>query len=660
MNLLTGFSHRSTDDFIVFEEIDLISFPFVLWYLCRGFSIHFFSISPFFENNRLFRIWITKEKLVKLEYNDSDLFGQYYLNNIILPEIEDFFTHEFSKNRSLTAINAMIGSEDGYFSFKKNLSLHLFEYYRMYLFFEKGYRQADGKRDFLFVPGSTYQRIKRLEHVQRKQSSSKNVRIPFAGKLYGIILSLLTRIHSIFIMLAFPFWLFLQIGIPSSGKEVRENYQVGIRICFNDWPLSNKYRRFDFLVDNELITRQNTLLCLEERVTDTYKQYILEKNYHYVEVRKILRNAKLSFLRTIGVKKFLPCYLTCLRNSFSDHLFLIQLCPEVMFKFLEWACFLQKYSIQHYVSYCEHLPTDSVRNIVLEQQGVSTWNYAHSNATNDFFTPAGTPDFIEKWYAYFYYSNFVVWGRKMMRYYQKHPIRIRNYPVLGCLWSELACQIQEKNLVNDTLVHAREKFLKTSPAPPKYLLGVFDVNTGLDSPLGEKDLSEFLTGIFNLLEDNPDIGIILKKKESFKVLSLRIPRVMKYYYQLRDHPRCYLPDERDSDPAETVAAVDLVISAPFTSPTIESLGARKKAVYFDATGKCRNCYFDKFPRFVSHDYDELNSSVKHWLNLPEVEFKIYLDRYVLGELDEYLDGKAITRFRELLSQPSQVQSDHPI
>jgi hypothetical protein len=105
----------------------------------------------------------------------------------------------------------------------------------------------------------------------------------------------------------------------------------------------------------------------------------------------------------------------------------------------------------------------------------------------------------------------------------------------------------------------------------------------------------------------------------------------------------------DSDPSETIAAADLVISAPFTSPTIESLGARKKALYFDSTGRFPNTYYDRFPRFVAHDSDELKRVIDYWLNeITDEEFNAFLTTHILNELDEYLDGLAITRFRSLL------------
>jgi len=119
---------------------------------------------------------------------------------------------------------------------------------------------------------------------------------------------------------------------------------------------------------------------------------------------------------------------------------------------------------------------------------------------------------------------------------------------------------------------------------------------------------------------------------------------------LMDHPRCIFMGDLNPDPADTIAASDLSISACFTSTTVEALGAKKRAIYYDASGRFSGTYYDNFPHLVAHSYDELRELVHHWLyETSDQEFTFYLQTYVLGELDAFLDGGAITRLRKLLS-----------
>ena len=402
------------------------------------------------------------------------------------------------------------------------------------------------------------------------------------------------------------------------------------------------------------IAKDDVLFCLEEPVPAEIKQKILDNEYHYVEIRNILKNATFTYWRNTFFESFIPSWTTCLKNSFTEPPFVVQLCCESMFRFLLWKRFEEKYAINHYVTYDEYHPSDIVRNIVLEKQGVSTWMYAHSISTPDFYSPPGYPDFKGRHYAYFQYDNFVVWSEKMERYYRTHPHNIKNFHKLGCLWSEHVRVITDRGLENITLKALQQKCLEKDIPCPEKVIGVFDDSVSGETALHEPDIIEFIDKIFQILEDYPTFGIIFKKKRSFVQLSLWNPTLVPYYQKLKNHPRCYLTEELGSDPAETIAGADLVISAAFTTPTIEALCAKKKAIYFDPTGKFRETYFDNIPGFVAHDYDELKIAIDYWLNeITDEQFLEFLNRHVLRELDEYLDGMAITRFRQKLCAESK-------
>lgn len=646
MNIFKKNSHGQS---IIFEEIGFLSVPFLAFYLLKGYRIYCFSINQILEKKRLIQKFILEKKLIKIEYNDLDLTLQLEINKVVLDEIEKVYEENFQKNKTAAEIAILVGSDSATNVFKKKLSLNLYDFYRMNLFFDKFFLPVCENNKLLFIPGKIYLDLKKVTCVEEIITQKKHIVSPVGGKVYTHILGLILRLKYCTLLLCFPFWILLKIRIPSIKKEVKKSFSVGIRLSNSDWPPGNKYRRFDFLIDNVSLTRTNTVFCIEEPISDNVKQKILDNEYNYVEIRELLKNANISYCKNILVKLFLSSYAICLKNSLLEHSLIIQLCPEIMFRFLLWKRFEEKYKIHHYVTYNESLPTDIIRNIVLENQGVSTWLYAHSIGTNDFFSRQGHKEIMEKMYAYFHYDHYVVWGEKMELYYRKHPHNIRNFHKMGCLWSEHVRIINENGLDNDALNALQQKFVDNNISGPKKIIGVFDVSTGHDAPLTEKDMIAFINGILQMLDESPTFGVIFKKKWSYKKLTFYTPNLVKYYKKLESHPRCYLTDEIDTDPSETIAASDLVISAPFTSPTIESLGAKRKAIYFDATGKFRDTYYDQIPRFVVHDRNELIKTIDYWLNeISDEQFLAFLNRYVLHELDEYMDGMAITRFRQKL------------
>ena len=53
---------------------------------------------------------------------------------------------------------------------------------------------------------------------------------------------------------------------------------------------------------------------------------------------------------------------------------------------------------------------------------------------------------------------------------------------------------------------------------------------------------------------------------------------------------------------------------------------------------------------ISHGFDELKHRVQELVEMSPETYHRYLDQYVMGVLDPYLDGRALSRFRALLSQ----------
>lgn len=326
---------------------------------------------------------------------------------------------------------------------------------------------------------------------------------------------------------------------------------------------------------------------------------------------------------------------------------MLTLTLEIMYKSLLWSKFLEDFRIQHYVVFNDDLPADIVRYIHCDQNNTQTWFYMHSCGTNDYFTPPGREDVLDTLWAFYATHHFVIWGRKMENYYKKHPNYIKNFDRFGSLWSELIRCAQERLTSNVPRIKINEK------CSPQKIIGVFDTSFTETCPLSYKDMVLFVEGLLQLLDDFPDIGIIFKNKVSLKFLSEHVPQIIPYYQKLKDHPHCYFPDVENTDPAEFAAASDLVISAPFTSPSIEALGAGIKAIYYDASNRFPGCYFDRFPRFVAHNYDELKDYVEYWLyKTTPGEFEMFLNTHIKGEIHEHLDGKAITRFRQQLSKRS--------
>ena len=637
---------------IVFEEIGFFWVLLVLYHVYKKNQVYYFLISPIVEKMKIIKKGIDQNTIVKIKYADMDLYVQYNFFRTALEEVEKIFYEELGNSKVIQLMKNFIGSDAIEDAYKKSLAPTLYDLHRLNLFLEiKSQETGIGEKDIIFYPGVTYCDTKNINSLNLDFMKKYYANVSFLGKISIEIYHLIKKIMVLGILLVFPFWILTKIGIPSLNKRERIIFRYGIRVGSGDWSLNNKYRTFDFLLDGENINHENTVFCVEEKISEQYKEKISDKNYKTIDIRNDLRNINMNFFITIFLKKFFPVYLSSLVNSLSEHIFIIKLTPEILYRYLVWEAFSEQYSIKHYVSYNEYLPSDIIRNVVLEKQGIKTWCYAHSCNNLDLITPKKFKELLVTHYAYYYYDNFVVWGNKMANHYRDHPTNIKNFLILGCLWSEHIMDVKEKNLGNETLFNAREKFAKNGIISPQKVIGVFDTSAEDITPLHKEDMIIFINSVLRLLNECPDVVIIFKNKKSLKYILRVEPDLAPFYNKIRDHPRCFLTDELYADPSEVIAASDLIISAPFTSPTIEALGARIKAFYYDPTNRFSGCYYDYIPNFVAHNFRDLITFVNYWLyKISEEDHNIFIDTYVKEELDRYADGRAITRFRELLAK----------
>jgi len=304
------------------------------------------------------------------------------------------------------------------------------------------------------------------------------------------------------------------------------------------------------------------------------------------------------------------------------------------------------YSIQHFVAYNDFGIEHVMRNILLSQKNIRTWYYMHSCHSGDLFVPEGKKDqYRHVTFSYLFYDNLVRWNRNIEGFFKPHSIG--QFLDLGCLWSEHIHAITSCRDFDDL----KGQYRSRAQIKADKIIAVFDTTFGAEKViLGSGDMALFLRDILRLLEDFADVQVIFKEKNDFSNIIEQSSDVKSYYAKLRNHKRCFFPGDT-ADTAEINAMADLALSICFTSSTIEALGARKKAIFFDPAGRFKGTHYDKIPQLVAHDYSELKSLVQYWLyDASDDEFYRWVDAHIVGEIDAFADGKAITRMRKLLSK----------
>ena len=93
----------------------------------------------------------------------------------------------------------------------------LFDFYRMNIFLNQFFSRSSKPAKLLFVPGKMCYNLKNLKGLSKSIEEKKYIKIPFLGRIYGIISAIFLRLECCLLLIGFPFWIALKIGMPK-GK----------------------------------------------------------------------------------------------------------------------------------------------------------------------------------------------------------------------------------------------------------------------------------------------------------------------------------------------------------------------------------------------------------------------------------------------------------
>ena len=636
--------------FILIEYLGYFSLVFAVYHLfVTKNRVGYLNLRPSFGRHRWIQKILVHPSLTQVKYHEYPLVAQLRLNNTAIRDTETLFTRYLNRNPLVASIRKLYNSDDVDAAVKKVLLSHLFIMYRLDYLVKVHPEIYPEESRVILVPGPSFFNLSTLFNLRELLGRHPHCRLASGIRTLLAVQRVATRLFYLIGMIAFPLWMILRVGIPSRRSLPKKEYLVGMRIYASDIGFQFKYNTIDFLVDSATLPKDRVLFCIEEKIPESYRAGLGGRGYDAVQVSHSLHHISVPFWKNFILAHYLPFSWRLLYKSITQPPFLMHVALVAGYKYLLWHGFLEHYRLSHYVFYNDLSPANIFRNIILKETSVRTWFLIHSASTNDFISPMGEEDILEKEFTYFYCDHLVVWGKKMEGYYREHPHHIGTFDRLGCPWSEYVRKIQDLALPNDVQRQAWAKFSLVPHLSVKHIISVFDTSFNYDCPLSQEDIIAFMTDIHRLLEAHPDIGIIYKNKRDINTMMREDPTIGHYYGKLQSHPRCFLTGTSHPDSSEAIAASDLVVSIAFTSPTVEALGARKRAIFYDPLNKFLGSYYDTIPRFVAHSFSDLEQLVEHWLTRnTDEEFDAFIRNHVIDDIDECADGRGISRFREKL------------
>ncbi|MFH2106789.1 MAG: polysaccharide biosynthesis PFTS motif protein [Candidatus Micrarchaeota archaeon] len=440
--------------------------------------------------------------------------------------------------------------------------------------------------------------------------------------------------------LLYPWYMLLKK--VSIFPKKKEKFQVAISID----QTANLFSRRNYgeatLIDEKELPKEKVLFIDESR--KYIKEKYAEMGFCCTSLRCERETLSLGALKDI-LFRFFPCWIRSIFCIGEDWM-TVRMASKAMSDYILWRLLLGRYKINNYV---RRMVVDPISKIaMLRESKTKTWLYYPDASTVDHTEWNGEnspdPDF-----NFIDYDRVVVYGNRTKRFFQSYRHnKVGTYFKNGIWYSQIAKEIETGKIATSIGKQIKAK----TPSKNAIFLGIFDTTFSERTPLHPKDGEKFGKDMLNLLEENKDYFMIFKVKYPWAELTDEIRLI---YEKLRNHERCLLFPTKDGDlgsSAEVIAKSDFVIGAVYTSPVVEALGTHKKAIYYDVSGYDagkKGIYFSDIPDLVAHSYGEMKELMAHWMKkTDEKKFDGFLNKYVKGEMDEYLDQKAINRFRKML------------
>jgi glycosyltransferase involved in cell wall biosynthesis len=420
----------------------------------------------------------------------------------------------------------------------------------------------------------------------------------------------------------------------TSSNKKKIKFSNGMTII-SPRQLENNRRGPDFIIDNKKILANDIVYFPLFDLNKDQQQILAKlpgKIYHLPKAKRFFSHyPQWKKLLYLGVKqKFL-------RNAEE----LIS-ASNALFNYFKWQKVMESVSVRHFITHADFGIGHIGRNLALNQAGVQTWYFTDSMNNIVNFQEDNKCSMLHPYWSYLHYDHLVTWDDTLSQYYKEHPGSFKKTHVVGCLWGE---HILDKNR---TRKQTSEPVLRN--LDNRYVISCFDSTYSRNGFTSYAEGLTFAKHLLKLADECYDIHIILKEKKErnlhFILDPIFGPQLLEIYNKMDNHSRITICSNQ-LDASELISVSDMVVSFPFTSTTFEALSANKPAIWHDPFGYYRDTLYGKAGTVVTHSYEELKTKVLEIKKNPnDYQNPIPMNSPLM---DPYRDGKAIDRFRDLLT-----------
>lgn len=613
----------------IFEEINSAYYPLIKKYLRDNFIIYYFKKDKKLQH-------IESNKIIDISKMIFDFSLTRWAAFNAHENVDYFFDKYYSSTPSLKLMKNLLNFPKIEDMYKKEILFKIERIYNLELKINDILKNHENINDIHFISFKNFK-----IHADKKTLLKPEIKIIQARNLGVEVKNLQNKLKKTLLLCA-PVYRFLNKTKKITRKQKRKKFKIGITIDHPKNIFLMKYYTETIFIDDKELPKKDVLF-IDEKGEINVKDY-KERDYNYTRLIKDKETISWDLFWNKIIKLFLPIWTKTFFLSLFEDTVIIDINYKILSDYIKWNIFTDNYNVTNYVK--RGTPDNISKIHILSQSNTKTWFIFPNNFARDVHTDWDEQMKNITFLSFIYYDNAAVYGNLVMRHFQKQRNFIKKYYKVGVMPSQIVCELQEGKLKSELPMLIEKKKL------PKKIIGVFDTYFADHIYQKAKDGIKFGNDILKLLDEYPDIGIIFKAKKELKITPYLVP----VYNKLKNHERCIFLaryDPKGISAPEVIAISDITISTAYTSSAAEALGAKKKAIYYDVVGKDLGdkYYFNKYPNLVAHSYEELKKLINYWLyDSTDEDFEKFLDTYVKDEIDPYLDGKALTRLRNLLME----------
>lgn len=650
---------------VFFETLRRMDWPLVAWYLARGHRIFVFDFTYQLKKFAWLRGLIHRERVRRLYVHHASRADGLAIDAAewLYPGVA---SHPFVRRMA-----RLYGEEEVAPVFKHALALHAHRYFYTRLYLSR-VRELEGisAGELLLVP-ETYGVWDALlgGWAEGKVAGLTGVRVPGAARLWKRAQFGTARRLYYFLVYgrlwlkasAARLGLFMRRHGTAAAQQRLASHAISITSRFlTDFTAG---RRFDFLLGPGGLQKESTAFIVapqgdgswvEERRADGC--WIIRQSDHtslpglFRSSSRRLPSRELAAAAGAGLGGLGAA--DWLHQAFSSGIRIV----------LDEFSLLERLRPRAYVYANQYGLDPRWRNALIRRLGGESWWYAYSSGgayTREEGGPfASDGDFggRHRFWSYENADHFVAPCRPLVDYYRRHRQTIRHYHDVGNLWSQAILETARGIHRGEIL---RRWFSSVEGAK---VVAWFDSSfmEARHAPSTFREAIGWYTDIRRLADEDPRLRMVIKPSKEALYYVADDPgqqwshpragrRLLEVWEALKNHPRVRFLDRR-TDPSLVVAVSDLTITFPYTSVSAEALGARRRAIWYEPGERWRDTLYARAPDLVAHGYPELRRLVERLLwETTDAAYEAFLEQTVRGLVESFLDGKAISRFRALLT-----------